>query len=455
MKKNWVLLGAVLCSVITIFAYQHWFRNSIADRGLQEVANGDAQFWLFQGAPNDRLLPCTVYYQFDSPLDETLVRDRLHDLVASYAMFNRNIVEIDGLPYWQSVAVDKSEYLRVLDAAEDIELVRKQAEVDVSRAAELKKGLPLFRAYLSADQKQLVFVWHHVISDFEGMFNKHAKHLFKKKGERTLFGYQVDKIAERGEDERLSAPGLRLLDVLKDADRQIGFTGANYAVTKLVLPIGDKALNSMGLAADLPMSDIFSFIALRTATRYEELAKKNGDNTMALRPLVSPISLRSSSLDMSEGNNRAVRQFPFVFPLEKLPEMHQRIVSLEPVSSSYDTAGKLMKLARKAAFIEPTLRKISMPDYISNYFPLADTPLLLGDARLVAHQLRVPMVPYERTKFAWSNYNGEVQLFLHTDPLLIDSQRMYAAFQQASKEVLAYLVESSHLTRETSGVPAA
>ena len=48
-----------------------------------------------------------------------------------------------------------------------------------------------------------------------------------------------------------------------------------------------------------------------------------------------------------------------------------------------------------------------------------------------------------------------MQLFLHTDPLLIDSQRMYAAFQQASKEVLAYLVESSHLTRETSGVPAA
>jgi hypothetical protein len=59
----------------------------------------------------------------------------------------------------------------------------------VSLAAELGEGLPLFRAYLSADRKQLVFVWHHVISDLEGMFNKHAKHFFMEEGERTKFAW--------------------------------------------------------------------------------------------------------------------------------------------------------------------------------------------------------------------------------------------------------------------------
>jgi hypothetical protein len=143
-------------------------------------------------------------------------------------------------------------------------------------------------------------------------------------------------------------------------------------------------------------------------THYEERTKMDGNNTMPLRPMISPISLRSSSLDLDEGNNRAIRQFPFVCPLESLPEMHRRIVRLEAASGSYDTAGKLMKLARKASSMEIALRKISMPDYISNYFPLADTTLALGDSRLLAHSLRVPMVPYERTEFAWSNYNGEV-----------------------------------------------
>jgi hypothetical protein len=80
--------------------------------------------------------------------------------------------------------VDWSENFKILDAGEDIESVREQAEVDVSRAVELGEGLPLFRAYLSSDRKQLVFIWHHVLSDFEGMLNKHAKHLFKEEGER-------------------------------------------------------------------------------------------------------------------------------------------------------------------------------------------------------------------------------------------------------------------------------
>jgi hypothetical protein len=62
--------------------------------GLQKVANGDAKFWLMQGTPNHRLTPCAVYCQFDIPANESMVRDRLDDLATSYAMFNRNIVEV-------------------------------------------------------------------------------------------------------------------------------------------------------------------------------------------------------------------------------------------------------------------------------------------------------------------------------------------------------------------------
>ena len=49
------------------------------------------------------------------------------------------------------------------------------------------------------------------------------------------------------------------------------------------------------------------------------------------------------------------------------------------------------------------------------------------------------MVPYERTKFAWSNYNGQVQLYLHTDPLVVDKERMAALAKQSIEEVLAFL----------------
>lgn len=51
------------------------------------------------------------------------------------------------------------------------------------------------------------------------------------------------------------------------------------------------------------------------------------------------------------------------------------------------------------------------------------------------------MIPYERTKFAWSNYNGEVHLYLHIDPELIDKGGMIAAFEKALAEVRSFLLE--------------
>ena len=101
--------------------------------------------------------------------------------------------------------------------------------------------------------------------------------------------------------------------------------------------------------------------------------------------------------------------------------------------------GRALRFGRSLPLLEEPIRRAGMPDYISNYFPLADAPLVLGEARVVRHDLRVPMVPFERTKFAWSNYDGEVQLFLHTDPELIDAVRMAAAFEAASAEVLGFL----------------
>jgi hypothetical protein len=44
-------------------------------------------------------------------------------------MFQRNVVEVDGLLYWQSIEADWSENFRVLDTNDDIESVRKQAEI--------------------------------------------------------------------------------------------------------------------------------------------------------------------------------------------------------------------------------------------------------------------------------------------------------------------------------------
>ncbi len=402
-RKKYLLLALLCAAILSTLGFKHWSETSIAQAGLVEVANGDAQFWLMQGAPNNRFNPCTVYYHFDTPLNESVVRARLKDLVESYALFHRNVVEVKGLPYWQPANVDWTQNFRVLDANEDIESVRAQADFKISQASALGAGLPLFRAYLTADRRQLIFIWHHVLSDFEGMFNKHAKHLFTEKAQRTQFGYQTDN--KPGSESQPSTPPLNIWASLKNTDKPLGFSATNFEVTKIVLPVKDKILS-------------------------------------IINPIVTPISLRKNSLAMDEGNNRAVRQFPFIFPLESVLDMYQRVINLSPTSSSYETAGRLMKIARQFSFMEPALRRIAMPDHISNYFPLADNPLGIGEATLVSHYLRVPMVPFERSKFAWSNYNGQVQLYLHTDPVLIDKERLIASFEQASSEVLGFLESS-------------
>lgn len=438
MNKLTVLLAAILAIVLTLAAAAVWQTSRRANQaeslGLQEVSNGDAQFWLMQGPPNNRHVPCTVHYFFDRPLDETLVRERLQALVSAYPMFRRNIVEVGGLPYWQIVDPDWQRNFRRLSATEQIESVRITADAELSRAEPPGAGIPMFRAYLSAGGRQLTFMWHHVVSDFEGMFNKHARHLFERETERTRFGYQMGQPGQAPETESAPRP-FTLADAFRP--RPLGFEGTAFDVSTLVLPVEDQTLGELGRAAGLPMSDVFSFITMRAVTRYHESISDQAASN--IRPVVSPLSLRRSSLETDEGNNRAIKHFPLKFPLEPIAETYRRIITLAPASSSYEQAGRMMKRIRAFSFLEGPFRRMVSPDYISNYFPLADEPLQMGDATLVRHALRVPMVPHERTKFAWSNYAGEVQLYLHTDPMLVESGIMRQSFELAAAEVLAFL----------------
>lgn len=441
MTKWKILLVGLTATVLSLVSYVAWENlqraKIVSALGLQEVDNGDAQFWLMQGPPNNRYITCTVHYYFDRPLDEAIVLSRLKALVAPYKMFQRNIVEVNALPYWQTVEPDWRRNFRRLSAEEDSELVRIAADVALSRPQDAGAGIPLFRAYLSADGRRLTFMWHHVISDFEGIFNKHARHLFQLNVERTRFGYQM-KNKGKPEQADTTAANPRTRD-FKEAliERSLGFEATEFEVRKLTLPLGDRELYDRGSAVDLPMSDIFSFITMRAVTFYHGA---NGDGMQGrIRPVVSPLSLRNSSMATDEGNNRAIKHFPIALPLETVDKMYQRIRLLAPATSSYDRAGRMMKLARQFPIFETPLRKLGSPDYISNYFPLADMPLKIGEAVVSAHELRVPMVPYERAKFAWSNYNGEVQLFLHTDPKLVNAELMAESFERGAAEVMSFL----------------
>lgn len=427
-----ISLVSMVVLALAFVAYKQWSISQISEE-LEEVADGDTLFWLMQKETN-RYSVCDVYYSFDSALNDTIVLQRLKELVSEYKMFHRNVVEVDGLPYWQKVNPDWSQNFRILDAKEDLEEARIKADYDISQPYELGEGLPLFRAILSADRRQLVFVWNHVVSDFEGMFNKHAKHLFAIEKERTQYGYQVNTAAKKNRNEtNLQKNPSSIFSI---SERKRGFSKSDFEVEKLVLPIKDKVLKELGEKANLPMSDIFSFISVRALTHYH-LNDKDREN---IPPIMTPLSLRKSSLERDEGNNRAIKTFPFVFPLEEVEEMYQRVANLPSTSNSYESAGRTWKTMRQMTpFLESIILRKTGADYISNYFPLADDSVSIDVAKLTGHHLRVTMAPYERAKFAWSSYDGEVQLYLHTDPKLVDKEQMIKAYGKALNEVLQFL----------------
>ena len=432
LKITAISIASLVLLAVSFMAYKKW-KLSQVPASLEEVADGDSIFWLMQKETN-RYSTCVVDYSFESPLDAAIVLERLKDLVNTYQMFQRNVVEVEELPFWQKVTPDWNQNFRILEAAEDMEAVRIKADYDISQPYELGEGLPLFRAYLSTDRRRFLFVWNHVLSDYEGMFNKHAKHLFALDTERTKYGYQTNFAAAKkniGQTDFYKKP----TSIFSIPERKPGFSQTGFEVDKLILPIEDKALKALGEKADLTMSDIFSFISTRTLTYYHQ----DDEDREQIRPIVTPLSLRKSSLEIDEGNNRAIKTFPLIFPLESIEDIHQRVVNLSPTSSSYEATGRNWKTMRQIPFLEPILLRKSMCDYISNYFPLADDALSIDTVKLDSYHLRVTMSPFERAKFAWSNYDGEVQLYLHTDPKLIDKQMMVKAYERALNEILQFL----------------
>lgn len=105
-------------------------------------------------------------------------------------------------------------------------------------------------------------MWHHVISDFEGMFNKHVRHLFRLDVGRTRFGYQIAETANL-QGKPAVAPSRNRDCKQIFIDSSLGFEETGFDVSKFVLPVSDAALYDRDRAVGLPMSDIFSFITMR------------------------------------------------------------------------------------------------------------------------------------------------------------------------------------------------
>jgi hypothetical protein len=430
LMKSKKLYLIFFCLIIFLFASLFLRDESKDHYNFEEVSNADSIFWLSQGGRNNRYITCSVYYNFDKPLDQALILERIKDLINSYKMFNRNIIEINKLPYWQKTKPDWNKNFYKLRPEESIEQYRALADFELSQPSTEGEGAPLFRVYLTHDQKQLVFIWHHVISDFEGMLNKHALHLFETTEERTKFGYQLkDFQIPKSEQENNFAFN-------KLFYRSVGSQKSDFNVNEITLPVKDIDLYEIGLNNDLSMSDVFSFITARAIGNYYESLSELEKPTL---PIISPLSLRKNSLALDEGNNRAIKKFPIVFPMEPIAKTYERFSLVLTSSGSYDQAGQAMKFLRRTSIFEMPIRRISAADFISNYFPLADMELEIGDSSLIDHNFRVPLMPFERTKFAWSNYDGKVVLFLHTDPILIQSDVMTASANKAIEEVLSFL----------------
>lgn len=411
---------------------------------FEEVKNSDVIFWLMQHAPTVQSMPCTVYYDFDKPLDEALLRSRLTELIGKYTMFHRNVVEYDGLPYWQPVQLDWDQNFRVLKADEDIEKIRYAFDTEMSQPYNPGEGIPLFRAYLSSDGRQFTFLWHHVISDIEGMFNKHAQHLFGVDGERTKSEYSQENVGQKFSLDLTSFVNwIKKFSSKPKNTVPLVICDKEFSAQEFILPANDNELDAMSRAANLGLSDIFAFIALRTVTYYH--SKIGKDDPMGEDIIMrSPRSSRQNSLKMDEGNNRVIKGLPLVFPIESVETMYNRLLVTPDTSGSYDIGGYIRK---KINNMPTMIKKLDskMPEYVSNYTPLSEDPMSIGKSTVLNYRLRVPMTTNEHCKFVWINYNDVTKLSLELYPSVVQKDVMVSSYQQASKEVLELLRSKSSI----------
>ena len=66
--------------------------------------------------------------------------------------------------------------------------------------------------------------------------------------------------------------------------------------------------------------------------------------------------------------------------MEPMAKMHERFSMISSSLGSYDQAGQTMKFLRRTSIFEIPIRRISAADFISDYFPLADMELEIGDS---------------------------------------------------------------------------
>ena len=65
-KKLYLIFFAL---IIFLFASLFLRDENKDHRNFKEVSNADSIFWLSQGGTNNRYIKCSIYYNFDSPLD--------------------------------------------------------------------------------------------------------------------------------------------------------------------------------------------------------------------------------------------------------------------------------------------------------------------------------------------------------------------------------------------------
>lgn len=71
------LLSLVFLIMLISFVVYRQCKVAQLPEGLEEVADGDAIFWLMQKTTN-RFMPCVVNYHFDKPLEETRSNHQLY-----------------------------------------------------------------------------------------------------------------------------------------------------------------------------------------------------------------------------------------------------------------------------------------------------------------------------------------------------------------------------------------
>ena len=379
---------------------------------------------------------------FPSTVNPINLEQRFKEMILLYPAFQRHVHQTEGGDK-KMLWIDKP-----LDWSQQMSRITSQAELDswLSVAPSFPVDLPLWRTatVLLPGTAEVAFIvdWHHVVTDFESMFNLLAAHLFGDT-QRTELGYQLAESKAALTPKEMGLDGFApanvwllvssLFSYYFSPAKNPGLNGIGYDSRPRTLPYSLSSLRSLGSSSHLPLSDVLSLVALRTV---ERLHARDPQKRPAPPDVLSPLSLRENAASKLTGNQRALKRFD-IDTEGSVADSYHRVLSSRVVGS-YKGAGNALK--RVGTLARAALLSSLYPSYISNYFPMADHELFFEGQPLKRYNLRVPMVPCERTKFAWSSYRDDVILFLQLDPVLQpDAAIVEESFDQALSEVVQFL----------------